>query len=281
MLIYPTKNRVFCPAIRRTKMLFETEKKALNFIKFNGAALEELNGYAPKRAYLCPACGGWHLTHLDQQETKPEPRSEDFDLANLKPRDTLESGIRYHLSEVIRLVDTAVENLMSNDYNNSNENWKSISDPLREAIGDLYDIQTTPYGERMKSVQNLLLDFSVDLLKEINRAYGGQQWPIEEELKSIFKEDWENYMSFLGYLKETEKAPDNPRIALLVKYGERVFPEKGKYIKCLYELRRAFISKSSGRKLNLKTFHSVIGTMTDETLKEDLLNLLNNNILTT
>jgi hypothetical protein len=59
----PTKNRVYCPDCGRTKMLFEEEKKALNFIKFNADSMtEECNGKVPTRAYFCMACAGWHLT---------------------------------------------------------------------------------------------------------------------------------------------------------------------------------------------------------------------------
>lgn len=56
----PNKCRVMCPDIGRPKMLFDTEAKALNFIKFNG---EELKGDASKlRVYWCPACGGYHIS---------------------------------------------------------------------------------------------------------------------------------------------------------------------------------------------------------------------------
>lgn len=59
----PTKNRVFCNECQRTKMLFETEKKALLFMKFNNDEIAEENDKVPMRAYFCEACGGWHITH--------------------------------------------------------------------------------------------------------------------------------------------------------------------------------------------------------------------------
>ena len=47
----PNKCRVMCPDIGRSKMLFETEVKAKNFIKFNG---EELTDDTSKlRVYWC------------------------------------------------------------------------------------------------------------------------------------------------------------------------------------------------------------------------------------
>lgn len=58
----PSKSRVYCPECGRKKILFETEKKALNFIKFNSEEIEEESGRAPIRAYYCEFCGGWHVT---------------------------------------------------------------------------------------------------------------------------------------------------------------------------------------------------------------------------
>ena len=58
----PTKNRVFCKDCGRSKMLFETEKKATTFIKFNGEDIEKESGFKPERSYFCTFCGGWHVT---------------------------------------------------------------------------------------------------------------------------------------------------------------------------------------------------------------------------
>ena len=58
----PTKNRVFCKDCGKLKMLFETEKKAENFIKFNSDAIAEETGYKPERCYFCTYCDGWHVT---------------------------------------------------------------------------------------------------------------------------------------------------------------------------------------------------------------------------
>ena len=66
----PTKNRVFCKDCGRTKMLFETQKKADNFIKFNKEEIETDSGFAPQRSYFCVFCGGWHTTHLKEEIVK-------------------------------------------------------------------------------------------------------------------------------------------------------------------------------------------------------------------
>lgn len=70
----PSKNKVFCKDIGRTKMLFETEKKADNFIKFNQEEIETESGYSPQRSYFCLFCGGWHITSI--RETIGKSKNE-------------------------------------------------------------------------------------------------------------------------------------------------------------------------------------------------------------
>ena len=64
----PSKNRVMCPDCGRQKMLFETERKANDFIKWNGDDL-----YVPEgcelRAYYCPSCCGYHISHHEHRES--------------------------------------------------------------------------------------------------------------------------------------------------------------------------------------------------------------------
>ena len=43
----PTKNKIFCVACKRPKMLFESQAKADNFILYNKGKIEEENGMAP------------------------------------------------------------------------------------------------------------------------------------------------------------------------------------------------------------------------------------------
>ena len=63
----PTRNKVFCRDCGRTKMLFETEKKADNFIAFNQEEIEIETGRSPKRSYFCQFCGGWHTTSIKEK----------------------------------------------------------------------------------------------------------------------------------------------------------------------------------------------------------------------
>ena len=75
------KNRVFCPFCGYLKMLFSSEKKANNYLKFNANTVLEENGRKPIRAYFCEACGGWHVTS-----------SKSFIKVNEKDKTTLYDG---------------------------------------------------------------------------------------------------------------------------------------------------------------------------------------------
>ena len=66
----PTKNRIFCYDCGHIKMLFETEKKADTFIKFNVDEIKNQRGYAPIRSYFCIACNGWHVTSKEEFQAK-------------------------------------------------------------------------------------------------------------------------------------------------------------------------------------------------------------------
>lgn len=63
---YAKRNIVYCAESRKNKILFESEKKANDFIRYNSETIENENGYAPVRAYYCEICGGWHLTSLEE-----------------------------------------------------------------------------------------------------------------------------------------------------------------------------------------------------------------------
>lgn len=58
----PHRNFIYCVASKKSKILFESQNKADNFIKFNAAEIEEENEKAPVRIYYCQLCCGWHVT---------------------------------------------------------------------------------------------------------------------------------------------------------------------------------------------------------------------------
>jgi hypothetical protein len=102
-------------------MLFDTQKKADNFIQFNKEGIEEENGKAPVRSYYCELCGGYHVT-----SSRSKAKGEKMD-----ERD-----------------QTIVRTL--NNYWNWETNYASMMDKLRKKLeaaeakmekGDFRDIQ--------------------------------------------------------------------------------------------------------------------------------------------
>lgn len=105
-----TKCRVMCPDCQRQKMLFETEKKALNFLKFNADNLRYTTDHM--RAYYCEACGGWHITSKEYS-TKFEGRTDKLIEAYKKDKNNITS------LDVSIFVDKTVEEIgKQNPYNN-------------------------------------------------------------------------------------------------------------------------------------------------------------------
>ncbi|MDH6344223.1 hypothetical protein M2480_003169 [Parabacteroides sp. PFB2-12] len=76
----PTRNKIFCYGSRRHKMLFETQLKANNFIRFNGEDILEENGKAPVRSYFCEMCGGYHVTSNPSTEVGERLNQRDHQL---------------------------------------------------------------------------------------------------------------------------------------------------------------------------------------------------------
>lgn len=58
----PTKSIKYCYDCGFCKIHFESEEKAMNFIRFNAEEIRKEKGYAPLRTYYCISCGCWHLT---------------------------------------------------------------------------------------------------------------------------------------------------------------------------------------------------------------------------
>lgn len=63
----PTNNRVYCLGCKHPKMLFETQTKADNFIKFNRDAIASSSEKVPTRSYYCSFCCGWHVTSVEDE----------------------------------------------------------------------------------------------------------------------------------------------------------------------------------------------------------------------
>ena len=76
----PTKNRIFCLASRRAKMLFATKEEADRFIAFNTEEILRESRKAPVRSYYCALCCGYHVTSNPSTEEGEHMDSRDQEL---------------------------------------------------------------------------------------------------------------------------------------------------------------------------------------------------------
>ena len=109
----PTKNHYYCVACHRPKMLFETQAKANNFIRYNAAEMLQAGTKAPVRSYYCSLCGGWHVTsnpsiedgeRLDQRDNELVKRLE----ARKSVRPTA-SAVKPKVSEIANAIDIKLQ----------------------------------------------------------------------------------------------------------------------------------------------------------------------------
>ncbi len=73
----PKHNRIFCIGCHHNKMLFATQAKADNFIKFNSEAIAAHSSKVPSRSYYCSFCCGWHVTSIDDDNIAKQRDERD------------------------------------------------------------------------------------------------------------------------------------------------------------------------------------------------------------
>ncbi len=129
----PNKNIVYCMDCGRSKMKFETEKKANNFIKFNSEEIEAETGVSPNRCYYCLYCIGWHVTSrkekinaksktelvLEQYEQKKEKLKQDKKLFK-KKQVIIKAEFNENLNKIeeqIKIIDKEIINENFDDCN--------------------------------------------------------------------------------------------------------------------------------------------------------------------
>lgn len=109
---------MFCIAAHRTKMVFESQSKADNFIKFNAEAIAESSKFVPVRSYYCPACAGWHVTHKEENNF-------------FKTLD--------HKEEIVYLLSKNVSNLTLNFRTDNWKQWLPVMDDIQKGIDEIKD----------------------------------------------------------------------------------------------------------------------------------------------
>ena len=109
----PTKNHYYCVACHRPKMLFETQAKANNFIRYNAAEMLQAGTKAPVRSYYCSLCGGWHVTSNPSTEDGERLDQRDNELVKrLEARKTVRpitTEVKAQIDEITNIVNTKLQ----------------------------------------------------------------------------------------------------------------------------------------------------------------------------
>ena len=113
-----------CPECFKQKMLFDTQKQADNFIKWNGDDIDTHGGEL--RSYYCQACGGWHIS------SKPYKKVYEHSTENLIKRyekDILltEKAKKVELPDITQYTKDILEHLPA-DIDSKSKLRKHLSD---------------------------------------------------------------------------------------------------------------------------------------------------------
>lgn len=93
-------------------MLFETQSKADNFIKYNSEGILEENGKAPVRSYYCEFCFGYHVTSIPLSSRADEMDKRDKAFRKKVLIDSLpHEGFQEFYNSLVKLLESAKKNL--------------------------------------------------------------------------------------------------------------------------------------------------------------------------
>jgi len=165
----PIKNRFFCKDCGKSKMLFETEKKANTFIKFNSDEILSETGFSPTRSYFCLFCNGWHVTSMEEKLNKTSRTEKVLDLYN---HELNKKNILREKKAEIRELKIA-------------KNLKQLDD-IEENINKIQQYQLTENIDKCIELLNQTLkEFEFAKTKNSNRV---RKIDIEEKLLLLKKE---------------------------------------------------------------------------------------------
>lgn len=184
----PTKNRIFCIGCQRPKMLFETQDKADNFMRFNNPIISSKSRKVPTRSYYCSFCCGWHVTSSDDnQETastkdqRDEMMWESIKIAQkgetlefkptkskpTKPEPTPEESERQQLTLCITQNHTQIRRLLIQTDYDAVQQLIEESDNIYNHIKKLTETQGIDLS-KLKSLENMIITEKMWLSSLIN-----------------------------------------------------------------------------------------------------------------
>lgn len=167
-----------CPDCGRAKMLFESEAKANNFIKFNGDDID--SGENGLRSYYCKACGGYHITskpfnekynHSTDKLIKAYEKDTILNNAQTVPLPEMSDLARKIIETLPRRVNSKTKlRKYLTEYFADNVTFETPKDE-RKLRGELYRILKSGTYDIRQHVQNGKVLSDEDIFKLINDKY--------------------------------------------------------------------------------------------------------------
>ncbi|WP_154656979.1 hypothetical protein [Hugenholtzia roseola] len=195
----PTKNRVFCRDCGRTKMLFETEKKADNFIAFNQEEIKAETGIAPQRSYYCSFCAGWHVTSIKEEIgiSKNEILLEEYlkDKAKKKEKVVPEKN---KVNNEDKRYNLKLE--LENEINTMDANQKEVffSEKIDLLKKEIEKLNNTTEKEKLKELR---LSLEIVYIVRKQNGFNKTNKPYEKS-KERELEEWRLWIEKQGYNNE-------------------------------------------------------------------------------
>ncbi len=172
----PTRNKVYCYGCHRSKMLFESEAKANNFIKFNANEIKDETGVAPVRSYYCAYCGGYHVTSCKSAEIgKRFDRKNQKEITQIHEQKQKKKKYSYkeelieNHNEVAKEIAHACEYLYFGKFAEAKECLDSVADKIEKfsGIARLYggDANIVQWWEKVSAKKEAIL-FAISIIEQ-------------------------------------------------------------------------------------------------------------------
>lgn len=198
------KNRMYCRASNRQKLLFETEKKAENFIRFNKDEILSEGGYRPQRAYFCSFCGGWHVTSIEEEIPKTKREEMLESVLELKKKEKFLKEVnkakKNEAKQLTRYPQAEIEELQRKlshelDALDKSEQTSLVNQRIQELKTQIERLAAPDKAVNYDELKKLRT--ALDVLYVVKKQYNIKETtPAKSTVKT---EEWEDWMRKLGY----------------------------------------------------------------------------------
>ena len=195
----PTKNKYYCKDCGRTKMLFETEKKAANFIAFNQEKISQESEYAPQRSYFCLFCGGWHITSIKEEfgKSKNEKLLEQLLIENTTSIEPEIKSIKNYVENRTKILIEVESCIKEMDYNEKGVFFVEQINSLNKKIEDASNSSDQNRNEKLKELR-LMLEVTYCVRKQ-NGFHKANK--INEKWKEREIQEWLKWLKENGHIE--------------------------------------------------------------------------------